>query len=158
MDGAARPPAGRPPCSGGLRYFTTWDTEGSQTRRGGTPYPGGGTPSAGLGQAAPRIGGATPTAGLKQPSLWCMVRQALGRRNAAPVQGTRARPVPPALLLRRKQKEVLPRPRATRKGLPDDNHAGAAEGPARCQFRSADCGPASVQAPDLLPASPLAAW
>src|SRR5262245_52701549 len=30
-----------------------------------------------------------------------MAGQTLGRRNAAPVQGTRARPVPPDLLLRR---------------------------------------------------------
>jgi len=47
--GAARRNIGRPPCSGGLCYFTTWDTEGSQTRRPGHLGAGRGTTTGGVG-------------------------------------------------------------------------------------------------------------
>src|SRR5947208_2742151 len=47
-----------------------------------------------LGQAIPRTRGTWPTAGLKQPSLWGVTDQTLGRRNAALVQSTGARPGP----------------------------------------------------------------
>ena len=52
----------------------------------------GGTTSAGLNQAALHGEAWSPTAGLKQPSLCCMGHRTLGRRNAALVQGTIARP------------------------------------------------------------------
>src|SRR5262249_11148257 len=48
----------------------------------------------GLFQSSQALGRNSPTAGLKQPTLRRMRSQTLGRRNAAPVQGTTARPGP----------------------------------------------------------------
>ena len=44
-----------------------------------------------------------------------MDKQTLGRRNAAPVQSTKARPVPPALFREAQWREVLPHPPTCRK-------------------------------------------
>jgi hypothetical protein len=91
---AARLYTGRP-WFRGLRYDTTWSAEGSRTRR----FPEGpydrGTTSAGSFQSAVIGTLREPTAGLKQPSSRCVTSQTLGRRNAAPVQNTSARPGTP---------------------------------------------------------------
>ena len=94
-DKAARPEPGSPLAP--EVFSTTRPGARKAHRPAGKISPGtaGGTTSAGLSQAARRPGDISPTAGLKQPSSRRMGGRALGRRNAAPVQSTKARPVPP---------------------------------------------------------------
>src|SRR5262249_2466969 len=79
----------------GFLYFTTWDTEGSQTGRCAPRGGPSGTTAGGVVPGHRRQVGVLADSGAGTAFPVTHGGRTLGRRNAAPVHSTQARPVPP---------------------------------------------------------------